>query len=241
MPDELILAVEDDPAVATGLVAGLEAAGFRVRHAATGGEALAIARAEQPDCIVLDLRLPDIHGFDVCRRLRRPEPGADAGAAPWTGPVLMLTALHDEVDKVVGLEIGADDYLTKPYSMRELVARLRALLRRSRQAAPDPAQATVLRFGPLTIDLARQAVLRDGAAVSLTATEFKLLAHLARHPGHVFSREDLLQEVWGHATFVGDERTVDVHVSHLRQKLETDPANPRHVLTLRGVGYKFQA
>lgn len=240
MSNELILVVEDDPAVATGLVAGLEMAGFRVQHAATGRAALARVRAEPPDCLVLDLRLPDIHGFDVCRQLRHPPAeGVASSPPPWKGPILMLTALHDEVDKVVGLEIGADDYLTKPYSLRELVARIRAILRRT-QNAPDPGQATLLRYGPITVDLTRQAVLRDGAPVALTLTEFKLLAHLARHPGRVFSRDELLQVVWGHDTFVGDERTVDVHMSHLRQKLEEDSAHPRYLLTLRGVGYKLQ-
>jgi two-component system alkaline phosphatase synthesis response regulator PhoP len=239
MSNELVLVVEDDDAVAAGLVAGLEMVGFRVQHAPTGHEALARVRAEPPDCLVLDLRLPDMHGFDVCRQLRRPEPGGATGSAPWNGPILILTALHDEVDKVVGLEIGADDYLTKPYSLRELVARIRAILRRT-QHVPDPGQAAVLRYGTITVDLARQSVSRAGQPVALTATEFKLLVHLARHPGRVFSRDELLQVVWGHESFVGDERTVDVHMSHLRQKLEEDPAHPRYLLTLRGAGYKLE-
>lgn len=231
MADERILVVEDDRAVARGLEYGLRAEGFAVQWANSGQAALAMARKELHHLIVLDIRLPDISGFDVCRQLR---------GEGQRQPILMLTARDEEVDKVLGLELGADDYLVKPFSMRELISRIRALLRRAygELAAAAPQQRLV--FGPLVIDMERLIVRRDGQLVDLTPMEFRLLRYLASNPGRPFSREHLIETVWGYDSEVGSDRTIDVHMRHLRQKLEEDPANPRWLLTVRGVGYKFE-
>lgn len=226
-----ILVVEDERAVARGLEYALAREGFGVLLAATGAEAIAKARAEDPHLVLLDLRLPDMSGFDVCRRLR---------GGGMRQPILMLTARDEELDKVLGLELGADDYVVKPYSLRELVSRIRALLRRSYgELAPEPG-ARRLTFGEVDLDLERMLVFRSGRPLELTPTEFRLLRHLVAHPDRPFSREDLIEAVWGYDSEIGNSRTVDVHMRHLRQKIEPDPAEPRWLVTVRGMGYKFQ-
>ncbi len=224
-----ILVIEDDPAVARGLMDGLAREGFAVTWKATGTEGLAFARAQRPDLLVLDVRLPDGSGFDYCRRLR---------AEGLRQPVLLLTAQRDEIDKVLGLELGADDYLTKPFSLRELVARLRALLRR---AYGDLAGAGADRLyaGDLAIDRSANEVWRGTQRLPLTPIEFRLLAHLARHAGQASSRAQLLEAVWGYDAVVEDERTVNVHIRRLREKVELDPSRPSLILTVPGVGYRL--
>lgn len=226
-----VLVVDDEPALVELVAFNLRKAGFDVNTAADGAAALAAARSWNPQVVVLDVMLPGLDGFEVCRELRK-----------WSAvPVLMLTARKEEVDRVVGLEIGADDYLTKPFSPRELVARVRALLRRvrlDREAAAAGAGGGVLESGSLRVDLERHEVTLEGRSIDLTPTEFRLLSQLAQHPGRVYSREDLLRVIWGD-DFFGDERTVDVHVRHLREKVEPDPAHPQLILTVRGVGYRF--
>ncbi len=231
MAGERILLVEDERAVARGLEYGLRAEGFDVLWASTGQSALAMARSDAPHLVLLDIRLPDISGFDVCRQLR---------SEGHRQPILMVTARDEEVDKVLGLELGADDYLVKPFSLRELISRVRALLRRAygELAAPAPDQRLV--FGPLVIDMGRLLVLRNGQPVDLTPIEFRLLRFMASNPGRPFNRDQLIEAVWGYDSDVGSDRTIDVHVRHLRQKLEEDPANPRWLVTMRGVGYKFE-
>jgi DNA-binding response OmpR family regulator len=231
MTDQRILIVEDDLAVARGLEYGLTSEGWSVLHAATGRQALQLIRSEQPHVIILDIRLPDISGFDVCRQLR------GEGA---TQPVLMLTARDEEFDKVLGLEMGADDYVVKPFSLREIIARVRAMLRRSYGDLAAPSAGKRITFGEIDIDLERLQVLLRGQPVTLTPTEFRLLRHLASHPDRPFNREALIEVVWGYDSSVGNERTVDVHIRHLREKLEADPANPRWLVTVRGVGYALR-
>jgi DNA-binding response OmpR family regulator len=222
-----VLVVEDEATLASTLSYNFRKNGFNVVTAADGYEGLQAARREQPDVVVLDLMLPKMDGLEVCRRLRV---GSDV-------PILMLTARGEELDRVVGLEMGADDYLTKPFSMRELIARVRALIRRSagREATDDRSRISV---GALELDLRGRTVKRDGAEVALKPKEFDLLFYLAKNAGQVFTREQLLEHVWGYE-FFGGSRTVDVHVRWLREKLEQEPAQPRHLLTVRGVGYKF--
>lgn len=233
MAGETILIVEDERAVARGLEYGLTAEGFRVLWAKTGGEALALTRAESPHLLVLDIRLPDSSGFDVCRTLR---------SEGQRQPILMLTARDEEVDKILGLELGADDYLVKPYSLRELTSRIRALLRRAYgDLALPAAPARRLKFGALELDLERLCVTRAGRLVELTPIEFRLLRHLASQPGRPFSREQLIGAIWGYEDDPGSDRTVDVHMRHLRQKLEDDPSDPRWLVTVRGVGYKLES
>jgi len=222
-----VLVVEDDPTLAATLSYNLRKQGFRVVAAADGAAALAAAREERPDLVVLDLMLPKVDGLEVCRRLRSE---SDV-------PVLMLTAKVEEMDKVVGLEVGADDYVTKPFSMRELMARIRALLRRA-ASTPRHAGDAPITAGTIEIDLRGHVVRRRGEEVALKPKEFDLLAFLAQHPGQVFTREQLLQRVWGY-DFFGGSRTVDVHMRWLREKLEERPSEPRHLITVRGVGYKL--
>jgi DNA-binding response OmpR family regulator len=205
----------------------LEDEGWEVAEAASGEEAIASFEAEPADVVLIDLMLPGIDGFEVCRALRRT---SDV-------PIVMVTARTDTHDVVAGLEAGADDYLTKPFQPKELSARIRALLRRARPAEPGHAH---LRFGSLEVIPDEGVVRRDGEEVHLTKTEFRLICELASAPGRVFSREQLLERVWGY-DFFGDGRLVDVHVRRLRTKIEADAANPRHVLTVRGLGYKIQA
>jgi len=225
-----ILVVEDEPAVARGLQYALQEEGFVVTWAATGKDALDLAHRADPALIILDLRLPDMSGFDVCRELRK----------DLRQPVLMLTVRDEEVDKVLGLEMGADDYMTKPFSLRELIARVRALLRRTYGdlASPPPHR---LRAGNVVLDTSLQVVMVGEREETLTATEYRLLCYLMQHPGQVLTRRQLLNAVWGYREYLGDERTVDVHVRHLREKIESDPSQPRILLTVRGMGYRLQA
>jgi DNA-binding response OmpR family regulator len=226
MAGETILVVDDEPKIVKTVRAYLEGAGFRVVTAHDGQTALTVYRHEKPALVVLDLGLPSMDGIDVTRTLRR-----DGNV-----PIIMLTARVDEADKLIGLELGADDYVTKPFSPRELVARVRAVLRRTgaeREQAPPPIVA-----GEITIDRERRQVTSGGRVVELTATEFDLLVVLARHPGRVFTRLELLDRVQGYA-FEGYERTVDAHIKNLRQKLEPDPKKPHYIQTVYGVGYRF--
>lgn len=226
MSGETILIVDDEPKIVKTVRAYLENAGFRVTTAGDGQQALTVYRHEKPALVILDLGLPKMDGLDVARALRR-----DSNV-----PLIMLTARVDETDRLIGLELGADDYVSKPFSPRELVARVRAVLRR---ASPEQEQApSPITVGSLRIDFERRQVTVDSRAVELTATEFDLLVVLARHPGRVFTRMELLDRVQGYA-FEGYERTVDAHIKNLRQKLESDPKKPTYLLTVYGVGYKF--
>jgi DNA-binding response OmpR family regulator len=223
-----ILLVDDEESVQKLLTYPLEREGFRVVQARNGEEALERFEADHVDLIVLDLMLPRVDGLEVCRRVR----------ASSTVPIIMLTARDDEVDKVLGLELGADDYITKPFSIREFRSRVRALLRRAQLAPPDPRAETIESDG-LVIDLARRSVDVRNAAVQLTYVEFELLRTLAGHPGRVYSRAALLEALWGSSDF-RDPRTIDVHIRHLREKIETDPREPEYIFTVRGVGYRFR-
>jgi two-component system alkaline phosphatase synthesis response regulator PhoP len=223
--NETILVVDDEPKIVKLARDYLEQGGFRVVTAADGTTALAVARHERPDLIVLDLNLPGTDGLDVCRALRRE---SDV-------PIIMLTARVEETDRLIGLELGADDYITKPFSPRELVARVRAVLRRVRGGVHQPG---LIRAGDLEIDLNGHRVTRAGEAIQLTRTEFNLLAILAQHPGQTFNRAQLLDRLHGVA-HEGFDRSIDAHVKNLRRKLEVDPLEPRYVLTVYGVGYKF--
>jgi len=229
MPDT-ILVVEDEAPVARGLEYGLKAEGFAVVVAANGTKAIEAARTAHPRLVLLDVRLPDMSGFDVLKTLR--EKGM-------TLPIIMVTARDEEVDKVLGLELGADDYVVKPFSLRELVSRVRAALRRAYGELASSEGPSSVRFGSVLVDLARMRVERAGAAVALTPTEFRLLRHLVTNPDRVFGRETLLETVWGYDSSVDSQRTVDVHMRHLREKLEDDPASPRWLVTVRGAGYRF--
>ncbi|WP_208028021.1 response regulator transcription factor [Rhabdothermincola sediminis] len=221
-----ILAVEDDERIRTAVKMALEDEGWVVEEAESGEEALDSFNRHPSDVVLIDIMLPGVDGFEVCRSIRR---NSDV-------PIVMVTARADTHDVVAGLEAGADDYLTKPFAPKELSARIRALLRRVRTSDPGVAH---LKFGDLEIIPEEGVVLRDGQEVHLTKTEFRLLVELASSPGRVFSREVLLERVWGYGYF-GDGRLVDVHVRRLRTKIEADPANPRHVVTVRGLGYKLQ-
>ncbi|MGI5836340.1 MAG: response regulator [Chloroflexota bacterium] len=222
---EKILVVDDEVKIARVVRAYLEREGFRVVEAYDGKEALEVARREKPDLVVLDLMLPEISGWDVCRALRQES----------SVPILMLTARDDDTDKIVGLELGADDYMTKPFNPKELVARVRAIFRR---VGPQRATGEVIVFGDLRMDLEKREVLVNGHQVHLTPTEFDLLKVMAQHPGRVFSRAQLLDLVAG-ASFEGYDRAVDSHIKNLRQKIEKDPRKPHYVQTVFGVGYKF--
>jgi two-component system, OmpR family, alkaline phosphatase synthesis response regulator PhoP len=221
-----VLVVDDEPKIVDVVRDYLTAAGFSVATAADGPSALARARSQPPDLVVLDLGLPGMDGLDVARELQR-------GSAV---PIIMLTARSDEVDRVLGLELGADDYLVKPFSPRELVARVRAVLRRSDGTAGP--ERTTFAVGDVTVDTARRRVTVGDRAVDLTATEFELVVHMARQPGRVFTRAQLLDAVHGVA-IESYERAIDAHVKNIRRKLEPDPHRPRHLLTVHGVGYRF--
>jgi DNA-binding response OmpR family regulator len=225
-----ILIVEDEYAVARGIQYALQQEGYVVAVARSGEEGLEIATSQAPDLVLLDVRLPGMDGFEVLRRLR---------AAGTKSPVLMLTARDDEVDKVIGLELGADDYVTKPFGLRELLSRVKALLRRAYGDLADAAGGRVIRHGDLIIDLDRRRVQRGQRRVSLTPTEFEILRHLASRPGRVYTRSELLDLLRDYEALDQDEKTINVHVSHLRDKIEDDPAHPIFVQTVRGVGYAF--
>jgi two-component system, OmpR family, response regulator len=230
MADIKVLVVEDDPNLLETLGYNFRKEGYRVVTSSDGEQAVAAARQEKPDIIILDIMLPRMNGFEVCRIIRK----------EMTVPILMLTAKADETDKIVGLEIGADDYMTKPFSIKELLARVRAMLRRSRMGETTPAnETTPIKIGNLEIDTARHRASISGTALELSPKEFDLLAFLAKNKGLVFSREQLLEKVWGY-DYAGDSRTVDVHIRWLRQKIETDPAHPGYLLTVRGTGYKVE-
>lgn len=224
-----VLVVEDEESLLFTLAHNLKREGYQVLTAARGDDGLRLAREKQPDLIVLDVMLPGIDGIQVCRMLRR-----DSDV-----PIIMLTALGGEGDRVAGLDTGADDYLAKPFGMRELMARIRALLRRSGpRAAPDYGPSVII-SGDLTLNRERREVTRGGRLVRMKPKEFELLLFFAQHPGKVFTREQILDEVWGY-DFYGGPRTVDVHVRWLRQKIEDDPANPSRLRTIRGSGYLFE-
>jgi len=228
-----ILVVDDDPTVSDVVRRYLERAGFDVVLAADGASALSAYAREQPDLVVLDLMLPGMDGLEVCRRLR---------ATSDNLPIVMLTALGEESDRVLGLQLGADDYVTKPFSPRELVLRVQSVLRRAGAVAASVDPGTtgeVLSDGDLTVDTARRVAMRGGRELALTVREFDLLAYLMSHPGRAFRRSELLEAVWGW-TF-GDQSTVTVHVRRLREKIEDDPAHPRRIVTVWGVGYRFEA
>jgi len=221
-----ILIVEDDTTLVELLKYNLSHQAYEVVTATDGVQALELAKREKPDLVILDLMLPKLDGYDVCRFLRR-----DSSV-----PILMLTARTEEMDKVMGLEVGADDYITKPFGLNELFARIRALLRR----AQPPPSIKLIKTGKLEIDLARRQASLDAKLISLALKEFELLALLAANEGVAFSRSQLLEKIWGYE-YEGDTRTVDVHIRWLRQKIEEDPERPCHLVTVRGVGYKFVA
>src|SRR3954451_13687343 len=229
MPDSsTILLVDDEESIQKLLTYPLEREGFRVLQARDGEEALARFGAEHVDLVVLDLMLPKLDGLEVCKRLR----------AESAVPIIMLTARDDELDKVLGLELGADDYITKPFSIREFRSRVRAVLRRASAPRPEPAGGTI-DVEALRIDPARRVVELAGMPVQLTYVEFELLRTLASHPGRVYTREMLLDSLWGDHAY-REPRTIDVHIRHLREKLEQDPREPRYIFTVRGVGYRFR-
>jgi DNA-binding response OmpR family regulator len=231
---EKILVVEDEPTLLETLIYNLKREGYAVEGVADGRKAITKAREMLPNLIVLDLMLPGMDGFEITRVLRQ----------EMTIPILMLTARDGEIDRVLGLEIGADDYLTKPFSMRELMARVKALLRRVRidqeKAANDPKRvAEILEFDNLNINLTRLEVTLDDHVLALKPKEYELLLYLARHRGQVLSRDHILERVWGW-DFSGGSRTVDVHIRWLREKIEKEPAKPTRIITIRGVGYRFE-
>ena len=229
MANPTILVVDDEAPLLNAVRAYLEREGYTTHTATDGPAGLRSARALKPDLVVLDVMLPGMDGIEVLQQLRRE---SDVY-------VLMLTARADEADKVIGLSVGADDYLTKPFSPRELVARIKAVLRRGRGGGPSAGREQALAFRRLRIDPAARRVFKDDAPVELTALEFELLLALARHRGRVLSREQLIEQVWG-ADYYGDERVVDVHLGHLRRKVEDDPVRPALIVTVRGAGYRFE-
>jgi DNA-binding response OmpR family regulator len=233
---EKILVVDDEISLQETLAYNLKKQGYQVETTGTGTEALELAREIKPDLIILDVMLPGLDGFEVCRILRR----------EMTTPVLMLTARDDEIDRVVGLEVGADDYLAKPFSMRELIARVKAMLRRVRlvreeisQAETTKPKAQIMAFDNLRIDMTRREITVEGEVVAFKPKEYELLTFFGQYQGQVLSREFILERVWGW-DFIGDSRTVDVHVRWLREKIEADPANPQRIITVRGAGYRFE-
>jgi DNA-binding response OmpR family regulator len=232
MAQQTLLVVEDEETLARALAYSLRRDGYRVLTCGDGAEGLRLARERHPDLIILDLMLPTMDGLDVCRAVRH-----DSAT-----PILILTARAEEVDKIVGLELGADDYMTKPFSMRELAARVKALLRRVDldQSAPGDPPRGILTADGLELDSDTRQVKRNGAVIAFRPKEFDLLAYLMRNPSIVLSRNRLLEQVWGY-DYAGDTRTVDVHVRWLREKIEVDPGQPKLIVTVRGAGYRFEA
>lgn len=223
-----ILVIEDEKKIARMVQDHLEQEGYRVTVSAAGEKGLELARQGAFHLVVLDLMLPDMNGLEVCKQLRRES----------EVPVIMLTARSQEVDRVVGLEVGADDYITKPFSLAELSARIKAVLRRTGRTSETGAENKTISAGEIEIDLEKHQVCVNGKEVALTPTEFKLLALMARHPGRVYSRLQLLENALGEI-FSGYERSIDTHISNLRRKVEKDPSNPRHIVTVFGLGYRF--
>ncbi|MBP6097060.1 MAG: response regulator transcription factor [Methyloversatilis sp.] len=228
--NEHVLLVEDDNAIADTLRLHLEDAGYLLHRESDGLQAIAAIDRKRWNLVLLDLMLPGVDGWDVCRHLKARH--ADI-------PVIMLSARSAEAHRVLGLELGADDYLAKPFSMLELVARIRALLRRVEQLRSSPSVAVELHFGPFRLDTLRRELVRGETPIPVTLREFDLLHFLVRHPGHAFSRSDLLQRVWG-AGFDGYEHTVNSHINRLRNKIEDDPRNPQRIVTVWGIGYRFE-
>ncbi len=231
---EKILVVDDEISLQETLAYNLKKEGYIVQIASDGPSALELVRSGNPDLVILDIMLPGLDGFEVCRVLRK----------EMTTPVLMLTARDDEIDRVVGLEVGADDYLAKPFSMRELIARVKALLRRVRLIREEvgttaSAQSKLLTFDNLIIDITRREVKLDDKVLALKPKEYELLTFIAQHQGQMLTREFILERVWGW-DFVGDSRTVDVHVRWLREKIEQEPSDPIRIVTVRGAGYRFE-
>ncbi len=234
MAERKILVVEDDETLASVLDYNLNREGYHVLSAGDGLQAVQTARTEKPDLIILDLMLPKLDGLEVCRILRK----------EMIVPILMLTAKTEEIDRIVGLEVGADDYMTKPFSVRELLARVRAMLRRTDMLTQSATQSEgttnqIIRVGKIEIDLSRHIASNSGAGLTLSPKEFDLLVFLVRNHGQVFNRDTLLARVLGY-DYAGDTRTVDVHIRWLREKIEDNPEAPRHLITIRGVGYKFE-
>lgn len=221
-----VLVVEDDPAILRGLIVNLETEGYEVVSAADGADGYRLAQDQSPDLLVLDLMLPSLSGYELCKKLR------DEGS---NVPIIMLTARGEESDRVLGLDLGADDYVTKPFSVRELMARIRALLRRTNGEGALPSE---LHFEDVEVDFLGFEARRSGDRIDMTRKEFGLLRHLVSRSGEVVGRDELLDQVWGYKSYP-ESRTVDNHVANLRGKLESDPTNPRHLITVRGVGYKW--
>ena len=224
-----VLVVEDDDSLQDVLSYNLTKTGYDVLQAFDGDQALELARGNAPDLIVLDIMLPGLDGLEVCRIVRR----------EMATPILILTARDQEIDKVGGLELGADDYMTKPFSIRELIARVRALIRRREMDVGPPDEKRQINAGGLTLNLAARTASNFGKSLDLRPKEYDLLALMAGHPGRAYTRNELLDEVWG-TEFFGDPRTVDVHIRWLREKIETEPGSPRHIITIRGTGYRFE-
>jgi DNA-binding response OmpR family regulator len=233
MPEKILI-VEDEIALQETLAYNMKRQGYSVDTSGDGIKALELARQNHPDLVILDIMLPGMDGFEVCRLLRQ----------EMNSPVLMLTARDDEIDRVVGLEVGADDYMTKPFSMRELIARVKAMLRRVRLIreeiiTPNTNTTQILNFNNLIIDLNRREITLDSVLVLMKPKEYELLLFLAQHQGHVLSREFILEKVWGW-DYIGDSRTVDVHIRWLREKIEASPSSPQRIITVRGAGYRFE-
>lgn len=225
-----ILVADDEKDIVELVAYNLEQEGFSVTKAFNGRSALEIIKSQRPDLVILDLMMPEIPGMEVCRMIHNNKETADI-------PVIMLTAKAEQLDKILGLEMGADDYITKPFHVRELIARVKSVLRRA-ERKPDDDQSELFTFAGLSIDLRSYTATVEGKSVELSSTEFRLLHFLISHPGRVYSRDQLLDRVWGDEAFV-EPRTVDVHISRLRSAIEKDKENPRYILTVRGIGYKF--
>ncbi|MHB0999079.1 MAG: response regulator [Armatimonadota bacterium] len=226
---KIIMLIDDDESLLASLSAGLGDEGYSVISVNDGNDAVEVFTREQPDLVVLDLMLPGMDGISVCRSIRRSSPV----------PVIMLTAKKDDIDKIIGLEVGADDYVTKPFNFRELLARIKSALRRPAMEGYEPEETPdSLSLSELAIDLSRREVRVRGKLVPMPMKEYNLLAVLAEKPGRIFERDELLSRIWGE-DFYGDEKTLDVHIRRLRAKIESDPANPRYILTVRGIGYRM--